>query len=79
MTESRTERRFKGVRKRMLVSELIEELSKMPQDAIVGHYNSNAYNLGDPFWISRIEYVSLCNKPHPVYNREVVQLVWGIG
>jgi hypothetical protein len=63
----------------MLVRELIEELSKMPQDAIVGHYNSNAYNLGDPLWISRIEYVSICKKPHPLYKREVVQLVGGTG
>jgi len=61
----------------LTVSELIEELKKMPRDALVGHYYSNSYNLGDPNWIPLIERVELCEKKH-YSGKEVVQVIGGI-
>jgi hypothetical protein len=61
----------------MKVSELIEQLQKMPQEAHVGFYASNAYNRGDANWMNYIKYVEKYkgDLQHP---GEVVALIGGV-
>ena len=69
----------------MKVSELISELEKAPQNAHVGFYHSNAYNRGDPMWMSFIQSVEVYDNTRPGHvagyrlGDEVVCLIGGIG